>query len=89
VAQVIQLDLRARLVVQLTCLPVGRTEQKKSAAANSQQSLPRHSGLNARYRLTTIFPVVLADAVDRALAATEDVVPDVATASTEFIAGEG
>ena len=39
--------------------------------------------------LTSVFPVVLADAVDRALAATEDVVPDVVTASTEFIAAEG
>jgi hypothetical protein len=39
--------------------------------------------------LTSVFPVVLADAVDRALAATEDVVPDVVTASTEFIAAGG
>jgi hypothetical protein len=40
------------------------------------------------YRLTSVFPVVLADAVDRALAVTEDVVPEVVTASTEFIAAE-
>jgi hypothetical protein len=37
--------------------------------------------------LTSVFPVVLADALDRALAAKEDMVPEV-TASTEFIAAE-
>jgi hypothetical protein len=37
--------------------------------------------------LTSVFPVVLADALDRALAPKEDVVPEV-TASTEFIAAE-
>jgi hypothetical protein len=37
--------------------------------------------------LTSVFPVVLADALDRALAPKEGVVPEV-TASTEFIAAE-
>jgi hypothetical protein len=37
--------------------------------------------------LTSVFPVVLADALDRALAAKEGVVPEV-TANTNFIAAE-
>jgi UDP-GlcNAc:undecaprenyl-phosphate GlcNAc-1-phosphate transferase len=37
--------------------------------------------------LTSVFPVVLADALDRALAAKEDMVPEV-TASSEFVAAE-
>jgi hypothetical protein len=37
--------------------------------------------------LTSVFPVVLADALDRALASKEGVVPEV-TASAEFIAAE-
>jgi hypothetical protein len=39
--------------------------------------------------LTSVFPVVLADALDRALAAKEGVVPEVeVTANTNFIAAE-
>jgi hypothetical protein len=38
--------------------------------------------------LTSVFPVVLADALDRALAPKEGVVPEEVTASTEFIAAE-
>jgi len=37
--------------------------------------------------LTSVFPVVLADALDRALAANEGVAPEV-TADTNFIAAE-
>jgi len=37
--------------------------------------------------LTSVFPVVLADAVERVLASKEGVVPEV-TANTEFIAAE-
>jgi hypothetical protein len=37
--------------------------------------------------LTSVFPVVLADALDRALASKESLVPEV-TARTEFLAAE-
>ena len=37
--------------------------------------------------LTSVFPAVLADALHRALAANEDVVPEV-TASADFVAAE-
>ena len=62
------------LTISQRCTPPSRTLSKRSCGPYPNL-------------LTSVFPVVLADALDRALAPKEDVVPEV-TASTEFIAAE-